>query len=230
MLSSCKTTTSPTFKFLEGRCYFANRWRLDKYSEDHLCQNWRTRAWHRCQRRRRERVRYENEGSGRASMGLPMRKWPGVSASIPSSSEGRETRGRLLRHASTWVSTVVNSSNVSFTLATIRFRWVFKLFTAASQRPPKCGACSGMNFHCMPWVEQNSEMVVCALWVSRNSTNSRISLAAPTKLVPWSFHIRLGLPRLAIKRLKQAIKASLVRSDTNSKCTALTERDTKTQM
>ena len=70
--------------------------------------------------------------------GLPIKKCPGVNAAIPSSS-GRFTgmRGRLLRQASIWASTVVNSSKVSFTGDATRFSTVFVLFTADSQMPPK---------------------------------------------------------------------------------------------
>ena len=44
------------------------------------------------------------------------------------------------------------------------------------------------------------------------------------KLVPWSLQSR------ETKRLRDAMKASEVKSNTNSKCTALTEKDTKTQI
>ena len=52
-------------------------------------------------------------------------------------------------------------------------------------------------------------------WVfcnSKNWTSSLSSRAAPTKLEPWSLHIKLGLPRQAMKRLNKAIKASVLRS------------------
>ena len=80
--------------------------------------------------------------------------WPscysvGVSASTPSSPQGKEPRGLLLRQASIWTSTVVSSSNVSLMLAATQARCVLKLFTAASHKPPKCGACSGMKTQSM---------------------------------------------------------------------------------
>ena len=46
------------------------------------------------------------------------------------------------------------------------------------------------------------------------------------KFVPWSLRIRLGLPRRAVKRLSAAINASVVRSETGSRWTALTESNT----
>ena len=79
----------------------------------------------------------EIDGSGSASSGRPMRKCPGVRTSMPSSSHSADMRGLLLRQASICVSTVVNSSNVSLTPATILFKCSFKLLTAASQGPPK---------------------------------------------------------------------------------------------
>ena len=51
-----------------------------------------------------------------------MRKCPGVSGSIPSSSQGLGTSGLLLRIASTCVRNVVNSSNVSLMSETTRRR------------------------------------------------------------------------------------------------------------
>jgi hypothetical protein len=59
--------------------------------------------------------RTEDLGSGRAVNGFPIKKWPGVSTSIPSSGELIGTNGRLLRHASTCMRIVESSSNVNFT-------------------------------------------------------------------------------------------------------------------
>lgn len=143
-----------------------------------------------------------------------MRKWPGVNASTPSSPQDKGTNGLLLRQASIWVKIVANSSNVSLMVATTLFKWVFMLFNAASQRPPKWGACSEINLHSMFWVEQNLEMILCAFCCPRNSKNCFSSWFAPTKLVPWSLQIKEGLPRRATNHLKQAMKASEVRSDT----------------
>ena len=57
-----------------------------------------------------------------------------------------------------------------------------------------------------------------------------ISLAAPIKVEPLSLQIRLGFPLLAINLLRQAMNASVVRSDTTSRWTALTVKETKTQI
>lgn len=159
--SSCRTTTSPTRAFLVGWCHFANCLRIARYSVDYLCQKWRTRVWHKCHWRRREMERYEKERSGRDSRGRPIKKCPGVNASIPSSSQGKGAKGLLLRHASTWVRMVVNSSKVNLVLAITHLKWVFILLTAASQRPPKWGAHSGIKFHTIFCDEQNSEMIPC---------------------------------------------------------------------
>ena len=150
--------------------------------------------------------------------------------SIPSPSHGKATSGLLFRHASTWVRTVEYSSKVSFTLAVTRFRWYFMLFTADSQSTPKRGAFSGMNFHSMCYIVQNSEMWSCTCWWFRNCSNSLRSFFAPTKLVPWSLQITLGFPRLAMNLLKAATKASDVKSETSSRCTALTNNETNKYM
>ena len=78
-----------------------------------------------------------------------MRKCPGVNASTPLSSQGKEARGLLLRQASIWVKMVVSSSKVILTLAIMRIKCILVLLTAASHRPPKYGALSGMKTHSM---------------------------------------------------------------------------------
>ena len=50
------------------------------------------------------------------------------------------------------------------------------------------------------------------------------------KLVPWSLHITDGFLLLAIKRRKAAMNEAVVKFDTNSKCTALVAKHTKTAM
>lgn len=77
---------------------------------------------------------YESGGSGRD--GLPMRKLSGVRDSTVSLTHGSGVMGRLLREASTWVSIVVNSLNVSYASPITCLRWVFIPLTAASQSPP----------------------------------------------------------------------------------------------
>ena len=50
------------------------------------------------------------------------------------------------------------------------------------------------------------------------------------EVVPWSLHRSSGLPRRAIKRLRVERKASVVRSETNSRCAAFTVSETKMQI
>ena len=69
----------------------------------------------------------------------------------------------------------------------------------------------------MPCDEQKFGMSSFDFCCSRNSANSANSREAPRKLEPWSLQIQNGLPRQAMKRLKQAIKADEVRSETASK-------------
>ena len=56
----------------------------------------------------------DSGGSGKAVNGFPMRKWPGVSTSIPSESSGRGVSSLEFRQASISVKVVANSSYVSF--------------------------------------------------------------------------------------------------------------------
>ena len=61
-------------------------------------------------------------GSSRAVKGFPMRKCPGVNASIPFDGSGSGVRGLELRHASICARTVVSSSYLSLTSPTIFLR------------------------------------------------------------------------------------------------------------
>lgn len=57
-----------------------------------------------------------------------------------------------------------------------------------------------------------------------------ISREAPTKLVPWLLHMSVGFPRREMNILRCVMKASVVRYENNSKCTAFTESETNTQV
>lgn len=156
-LSSHRITISPTWSFLTGRCYFPNLLGEVKYSADHLCQKCWTRFWQRFQHFKRDTEQQETDGSGNAHKERPIRKCPGIRTSMPSSSGVfLGTSGWLFKHASICAKIVDNSSNVSFMSPMMWQRWLLALFTAASQSPRKCGACSGMNHHCMPRLEQVS--------------------------------------------------------------------------
>ena len=120
---------------------------------------------------------------------------------------------------------VDNSSNVSLTLPTIQWRCFLRLLTAASQSPPKCGALSGMKSHTIFWLVQKFAMSSAEVFFNRKSNSSMICLAASTKY-PWSLHISDGLLRRAMKRRKQAMNASDVKSETNSRCTEFDENET----
>ena len=51
----------------------------------------------------------------------------------------------------------------------------------------------------------------------RKEINFLSSRAAPRKFVPWSLHIKEGLPQQAINCRKAAMNVSVVRSDANSR-------------
>ena len=140
-----------------------------RYSLDHLCQKCLTKVWHSCQRRKREREGWARDVSRMELRGLPMRKCPGVRASMPSSpADSRGVRGRLFKHASTCVRMVENSSNVSLVLPITFFRCILALLTATYHKPPKCGDRSGMNFHSILLGTQKLEMSPCVFLLLRN--------------------------------------------------------------
>ena len=122
-----------------------------RYSLDHLCQKCLTKVWHSCQRRKREREGWARDVSRMELRGLPMRKCPGVRASMPSSpADSRGVRGRLFKHASTCVRMVENSSNVSLVLPITFFRCILALLTATYHKPPKCGVIPEMEMGWKP--------------------------------------------------------------------------------
>ena len=86
MPSSRIRTTSPTESFLEHSCHLWTLCKLARYSDDQHFQKCRRRPWQRCHRRSRGIDWYADAESGKASNGRPIRKWLGVSASTPSSS------------------------------------------------------------------------------------------------------------------------------------------------
>lgn len=108
--SSRRHTMSLTCRFSVGSCHFANRFRVIRYSFDHLFQKWLVRFWQRFHLRSIEIGRRDSGGSGKAVNGFPMRKWPGVSTSIPSDSSGRGVSGLEFRQASICVKVVASSS------------------------------------------------------------------------------------------------------------------------
>ena len=117
MPSSCRTTVSLTEIFLVGLCNLVYLLRLDRYSWEHLSQKCLTRFSHKSQCCKSEVEWYEKDGSGRDSVGLPIRKCMGVKASIPSSLHESATSQWLFKHTSIWVITVEHSSKMSFTSA-----------------------------------------------------------------------------------------------------------------
>ena len=130
-------------------------------------------------------------------------------------------RGLVFNQASTCTSTGENSSNFSLISPST---FLTSFLTAASHNPPKRGACSVTNFRLIFFEAQNSDMEVQLSF----SPSSLISLSAPTKFVPWSFHMVLGIPRRQINRLTVAINAELVRSNSTSRWTALVVKQTNT--
>ena len=115
------------------------------------------------QRRRVNNYQYKSTWSGTTSNGWLTRKWPGVRASHrhPQLVSGLKV--------SISASIVVNSSNVSLVFAMTFPRCVFRLLTAASQRPSKWGVLPGMNLHSTVLEEQKSAITSWFFLSYRNS-------------------------------------------------------------
>ena len=145
VLSLVTITMSPGFKFGLVTFHFPAFWRCWRYSADHRFQKWWIIDWQSVHR-------LQSDGSsvvtvsGYACRGRPTRKCPGVRTSIPSWLWLVVAhRGLELRQASICVRMVENSSKSSLWSPITRRRWCLVDFTAASQKPPKCGALSGIQ-------------------------------------------------------------------------------------
>jgi len=166
--------------------------------------------------------------SGRAVMGLPIKKCAGDSTNASFGSEDIVEIGLEFKIPSTSVVNVLSSSNVNSESPITRLRWCLKIFTVASHSPPKCGAIGGIKCH----------VILCELanLFTRSLCSSELNnaytsfnwLFAPTKLVPLSEYILSGKPRLAMNRHNAARNPSDDRSLTTSRCTALIVKHTNT--
>ena len=158
-----------------------------------------------------------------------MSRCPGVRGWMPSglwlccSISGLE-----FRQASTCAVTVDSSSYVSFWSPTTFFKWCLAVLTAASHRPPKWGALSGIVCQVM-WLSRKNvlRIEVHSVVVSSLYRSSR-SFLAPRKFPPLSECRSLGSPLLDANRFRAARKASVVKPVTTSKWTLLVAKQTKT--
>lgn len=168
--------------------------------------------------------------SGKASIGRPIRKWPGVRGAIPSSSFASSDVNRALelRQASIWHKTVIISSNVSLCSPMIRFKWYLQALIPFSQTDPWWGPVGGLNFHWMLWLEQKFAIDSCVSCCLRKCDSSFKSLFARRKQVALSLQISFGFPLRETKRRRALRKASAVRSETSSMWQDSVVRQTKT--
>ena len=104
--SSRRHTMSLTCRFPVSSGHFDNRFRVIKYSFDHLFQKWLVSFWQRFHLHSIVIGSRDSGGSGKGVNGFPMRKLPGVSIPIPSESSGIGASGL----ASNCVNVVANSS------------------------------------------------------------------------------------------------------------------------
>ena len=168
-----------------------------------------------------------NSCSGMLVKDSPIRKWPGVRAIGSLGSDDIGHIARELRMLSISIMNVFMSSKQSSSLPITRRMWCLNDFTAASQMPPKWGDRGGINFHIISRFGRKLWTWSCfferkSFWISS------ILLRAPTKLVPLSLLIVRGRPSLETNRRSAAMKASIVMSVTNFRCTAFTTREIKT--
>ena len=153
-----------------------------------------------------------------------MRKWPGGSASIPSSASGTSISGLEFSYASIRARTIVSSSNVSFTSPTIHLKYFFMLLTAAFHKPPNV-------VHAQEWIS-----TVCLVWCRNHQYDHRNSWQfLPIHGFFWLLQQNLCcghstwwmvFPHWAMKWQSVAVNAAVVNSETGSRCIAFTDRKT----
>ncbi|XP_043866879.1 uncharacterized protein LOC122757729 [Drosophila mojavensis] len=125
--------------------------------------------------------------------------------------------------ASTSTSTVATSSCRNRALPIAFSSKPLADFTAASQRPPKCGARGGMNTNSMPRSAANISMSAVLPWNVALRSSVR---AAPTKLVALSQYSFRTSPRRPTNLDKHIRNEFVVKSVTNSRCTAFEVKQT----
>lgn len=188
--SSFTRTSSPMEGFPLSALHLLLCCNFERYSCDHLFQIccWNlVNIFHL-----NATVASDKLGCGGARSGRPIRKWPGVSCSKSCGSDDIWPIGLEFKQASTWYSTVVNSSNVNNVSPSTRFKCFLTDLTPASKMPPKWGAAAGINFHCVPLFAAYSATDSVELFVAswRSLSNQ---LFAPTKLVPLYISVQLPL-------------------------------------
>lgn len=111
--------------------------------------------------------------------------------------------------------------------------WNFTAFTVASQSPPMCGALGGIKrqfIHSLLMISNSScgfIIVMCGFIISIRMLYSSVSWrCAPTKFNSLSELILMGRLLLKMNLLNAFKKTSVVRSPTNSICTALVAKHT----
>uniref|UniRef100_A0A8D8JI75 (northern house mosquito) hypothetical protein n=1 Tax=Culex pipiens TaxID=7175 RepID=A0A8D8JI75_CULPI len=124
--------------------------------------------------------------SGTACSDDCTRKCAGVNGSRSLGSSDIGVSGLELRQPSTWTSNVLRSSAVTGVSPIVFNNSFFVDLTAASQRPPKCGALGGLKCHLIPWFEHSLETMSRCLRSLSSNRSSAILLRAPTKFVPLS--------------------------------------------
>jgi len=135
-----------------------------------------------CHRDKRFLLTSRIDSSGTLKRERPIKKCPGVRASKESGSfimmwkggSWGKLRSDIRESNSNW-------DKVSFPIT--RFKWCLKLFTPASQSPPKCGDAAGMKCHCIfsearrSWTVQSLHAFINArrnLWSApQNSSRCR---------------------------------------------------------
>lgn len=138
--------------------------------------------------------------------------------------------GLELSIASISTTSVSSSSYVRDAFAMLLTRRCFADLTAASQRPPKCGALGGMKLNWMPLALHVFVMASWALGEWMIVANSGSLFFAPTKLVALSQYNFWQCPRRPMNLLRAPMNASVVRSLTSSRCSAFVAKQQNTAM
>ena len=156
---------------------------------------------------------------GKLAACWPMIKRFGVNASRSRGLELMAVIGLALSDCSTRHSVVLRISSVTLLLPRMSYETRLTLRTNRSQEPPWCSELDGFNFPLIPFWTKTAGASLFQL-----SMQAKSSFWAPTKFVPLSDMMVVGVPRRAIN-LSTPITQELVSSEgTTSMCTALVVR------
>lgn len=181
VLTSFIRTIGPAWISQFSRFHLLHCWHWCKYSRDQRCQKFYRNLCTYCHRNSRFTGIDSVDGFGYVVRGGPIIKCLEVRNCKSQGSDEIGVIEREFRIASICMRRVSNSSYLKLESFLIQIKWVLTALTAASHKPPWCGALGGIRCQQIPWLASLS-LISCRMsWFFNKSANSFSSRWAPTK-------------------------------------------------